>query len=160
MKRQIRQGVFETNSSSIHSLVVKKDSAYYTEEEVRECVYVQENGKVDLRYEDMYFGRSPFQVLTSFGEKLQYVLASMCNYKGDSVYEEVKQVVRSYIPEFVDFDTEPRLDTYSIKHCSEEKIKEMYGEGNYFKKDDYFVVCGYNLTIHNLSHNQRLDFLL
>ena len=30
MRIKIRKGVFETNSSSMHSLVVKKENEYYT----------------------------------------------------------------------------------------------------------------------------------
>lgn len=143
MKRQIRQGVFETNSSSMHSLVVTKCSEYYTVKEVRDEIYMREDGMINLRHGDMYFGRTPFQVLTTFKEKLKYILASMCRYKGDPVYEEVTQVVRSYIPLFVDFDVELRAYTHSIRDYSEE-IKEIYGEGNYVKKDDYFVVYRYD----------------
>ncbi len=144
MKRQIRQGVFETNSSSMHSLVVKKGSAYYTEEEVRGCFYIQEDGKVDLHTREIYFGRTPFQVLTCFEEKLNYILASMCKHKGDSVYEEVKQAVCSYIPEFVDFKFEPITHILSTKDYSEEYIKKRYREGNYDKNDRCYFVRDYS----------------
>ena len=38
MKTQIRRGVFETNSSSSHSLVITTANEYYTKEEQRKIV--------------------------------------------------------------------------------------------------------------------------
>ena len=45
MKRQIRRNVFETNSSSMHSLVVKKESEHYNEVELRESVWLYDDGE-------------------------------------------------------------------------------------------------------------------
>lgn len=145
MKRQIRQNVFETNSSSMHSLVVKKNSEYFTEQEVKDDLWVSENGLIDLPYNDMYYGRSPFQVLSSFREKMFYVIASMCNFKGDLVYNEVKELVRSYIPHFTDFDTELETHSCSTRYWTQDEMKKCYGEGNYIRKDDYFVYWNYAL---------------
>ena len=103
MKRQIRRCVFETNSSSMHSLVVMKNEEYYTTEEVKSSLWRNKDGYVDFRYDRMEFNRSPFEILFSFDSKIRYVLASLCEYKGDEVYDEVCQVVKSYIPDFKDF---------------------------------------------------------
>lgn len=145
MKRQIRRNVFETNSSSMHSLVIKKESAYFTDEEARDGIYVDENGIFDLCFEDMYFGRSPFQVLYTLLDKAKYVLASMCMYKDDAVYKEVKSVIHSYIPEFVDLKLELRTDIYDATSTTEEEIKKWAGEGNYVKKDDNWITWEYRL---------------
>lgn len=145
MKRQIRRNVFETNSSSMHSLVIKKDSVYFTNEEARDGVCVRDDGTINLHSDDMYFGRHPFQVLTSLVDKARYVLASKCNYKGDNVYEEVRSVIQSYFPEFIDFETELETHTYSTKHNTEEQIKKWFGEGNYIQKDNNWIVWGYDL---------------
>lgn len=40
MKRQIRRNVFETNSSSMHSLTVMKRDDKYTPEEILEGLYL------------------------------------------------------------------------------------------------------------------------
>lgn len=40
MKRQIRRSVFETNSSSMHSLTVMKKDDKYTPEEILEEIYL------------------------------------------------------------------------------------------------------------------------
>ena len=44
MRIKIRKGVFETNSSSMHSLVVKKENEYYTQEEMTGRMYLDDNG--------------------------------------------------------------------------------------------------------------------
>ncbi len=145
MKRQVRRNVFETNSSSMHSLVIKKESVYFTNEEARDGIYVNENGIFDLSLEEMYFGRSPFQVLYTLLDKAKYVLASMCMYKDDAVYKEVKNVIHSYIPEFIDFELELRAHTYNSISTTEEEIKKWAGEGNYAKKDDNWITWEYEL---------------
>ena len=43
MRVQIRRNMFETNSSSMHSLVITKDNDYYTNEELRKFMYSKEN---------------------------------------------------------------------------------------------------------------------
>ncbi len=152
MKKQIRRGVFETNSSSMHSLVVTKNSEYYTAEEVKESLYVNKEGFIQLDQREMYFGRTPFDVLTSFEEKLRYTLASLCHRKGDAAYEEIKQVVKSFVPDFVDFKTDLKALTHDMKYCSEEQIKDFYGEGNYIKKDGYIVTWGLWLRWSRRGH--------
>ena len=145
MKRQVRRNVFETNSSSMHSLVIKKESAYFTDEEARNGIYINENGKINLGFEDIYFGRSPFQVLYTLVDKAKYVLASMCIYKDDAVYEEVKNVIHSYISEFIDFETELETHSYSTIINTEEEIRKWFGDGNYIKKDGRWIVWGHKL---------------
>lgn len=145
MKRQVRRNVFETNSSSMHSLVIKKESVYFTDEEARDGIYVDKNGIFDLSFEKMYFGRSPFQVLYTLLDKAKYVLASMCMYKDDAVYKEVKSVIHSYIPEFVDLKLELRTNIYDAASTTEEEIKKWAGEGNYVKKDDNWITWEYEL---------------
>lgn len=40
MKRQIRRGVFETNSSSQHSLCIMKNDEHYTPDEIAKDFYL------------------------------------------------------------------------------------------------------------------------
>lgn len=145
MKRQIRRGVFETNSSSMHSLVVKKKSEYFTEEEVKDAIYVNDDGMIHIYHDDMYYGRSPFQVLISVKDKAFYVLASMCKHKDDEIYNEVCETIRSYIPEFKDFDLSFRSDTYSKKYYTEESMERNLGEGNYVDVGTQYVGWGYEV---------------
>ena len=73
MKRQIRRNVFETNSSSMHSLTVMKRDDKYTPEEILEGLYLhrdKDTGEESCVWEpwehDLEFGRSPFRALGTF----------------------------------------------------------------------------------------------
>lgn len=110
MKYQIRKGCFETNSSSMHSLIItkKNDNVRMTKEEIRHEFYLDEKWykdrhsndleevvKIDLWERD--FGRSPFTILSSFKDKLAYAVAEYCgdNYriesylKAEGVFDDV-----------------------------------------------------------------------
>lgn len=81
MKMQIRTGMFETNSSSAHSLLIMKNRQVMTQKEIRDEFYLDEDWHKDNTIRlDSYgndYGRE-FNVLTSFRDKLSYALASMC----------------------------------------------------------------------------------
>ena len=102
--RQIRKGCFETNSSSMHSLIIKKKDDYMTSEELSE-----ELRPIPKRYEDkpyplrlylsedeVTFERYPFRVLRGFEDKLRYYIASMCHDAKD--YSEIEKEVSDIIP--------------------------------------------------------------
>ena len=102
MKRQIRRNVFETNSSSMHSLVIKKCNEYYTEDELRYDLWLDKDGVWDIWFEDrITFGRSPFACLNTFESKVRYAIASLCGYKKDAAntFEEINSIVTETIPE-------------------------------------------------------------
>ena len=71
MKIQIRTGMFETNSSSAHSLLIMKKRQTLTQQEIRDEFYLDEEWHKDrgnvlkLDFYDNNFGRC-FDVLTSF----------------------------------------------------------------------------------------------
>lgn len=73
---KIRRGVFETNSSSMHSLVIKKSGKVLTGEEILKDTCVWENGDYHVYDDDIEYGRSPFRILTSPTEKFLYLIAS------------------------------------------------------------------------------------
>lgn len=83
MKMQIRTGMFETNSSSMHSLLIMKKHQVMTQKEIREEYYLDEDWNKDrsnilqLDRDCEEYGRG-FNVLTSFRDKLSYALASVC----------------------------------------------------------------------------------
>lgn len=102
MKYQIRKGCFETNSSSMHSLIIIKENenVRMTQEEIRNEFYLNEewykerhkNDEKEIIKIDPWdndFGRSPFTVLTSFEDKLAYAVAEYCgdNYRMKSYTE-------------------------------------------------------------------------
>ena len=94
MKINVRAGMFETNSSSAHSLLIMKKRQTMTQQEIRDEFYLDEEWHKDrgnvlkLNSYNNEFGRS-FDVLTSFRDKLSYALASMCGncYKLKSYIE-------------------------------------------------------------------------
>jgi len=83
MKMQIRTGMFETNSSSMHSLLIMKKRQIMTQKEIRDEYYLDEDWRKErgntlrLDWTNEEFGRG-FDVLTSFRDKLSYALASVC----------------------------------------------------------------------------------
>ena len=108
MKYQIRKGCFETNSSSMHSLIVtkKNSNVRMTQKEIREEFYLDEdwykerhkNDEKEIVRLDLWhneFGRSPFSVLSSFEEKLAYAIAEYCgnNYSIKSYLEADKTFI-------------------------------------------------------------------
>lgn len=99
MKYQIRKSCFETNSSSMHSLIITKENENIrmTQEEIRDEFYLNEEWYkerhkndekeiVNINPWENEFGRSPFSVLSSFRDKLAYAIAEYCgdNYRMES----------------------------------------------------------------------------
>ena len=99
--RQIRNGVFETNSSSMHSLVIKKNSEYYTYEEMVESLWLHK-GVWDIWNDSkLTFGRTPFDCLNTFESKVRYAIASLCGWRSNAEekFKEIEQLVTEIIPE-------------------------------------------------------------
>ena len=97
MKRQIRRCVFETNSSSLHSLCVMKIDEYYTPEEISKNFFLWNNkdtGEEKCEWHiwdgDLEFGRSPFRVLCNFHDKWLYACASLVREYNDETYKELE----------------------------------------------------------------------
>lgn len=112
--KQIRRGCFETNSSSMHSLIIKKNDDYPEIEELEDNVdimrigdgsWVNENNanKINLHIynNDIHYERTPFRVLNTFKNKLKYYIASECDSKEDidnvrdtlmSIFNNIKTV--------------------------------------------------------------------
>lgn len=81
MKLQIRQNVFETNSSSMHSLVVKNtEDEYETHEEIASDIFIDEGTWNIWDDDDLTFGRAPFHCLATFRWKTYYAIACLCGY--------------------------------------------------------------------------------
>ena len=76
MKCRIRKGVFETNSSSMHSLVIKGEKKIN-----REQLKINENGFIEAETDDYTWGNF---ILETAQEKLNYVVA--CKINEDGLY--------------------------------------------------------------------------
>lgn len=92
MRKIIRQGTFETNSSSSHSLVITKSKQV----EKYPKVWLH-GGYLRLYTDDLEFERTPNKPLTTFKEKLGYLIASYRN--DENKIDEIVEVVKKLIPE-------------------------------------------------------------
>lgn len=80
MKQFIRTNTFETNSSSMHSLVVVKDPKPYNLYEKLESYSDYNEFELFGCCDRSSFERSPFEVLRSQGDKLRYYVAHYVGY--------------------------------------------------------------------------------
>lgn len=137
MKRQIRRNVFETNSSSMHSLTVMKRDDKYTPEEILDGIYLcrdEVSGEESCVWEpwdhDLEFGRSPFRALGTFTDKWLYAWASLVHDYNDDVYKELVALALKYIPGLKKIKLP--MDSDSIADKNDEKHKD----------DDYYQKYG------------------
>ena len=118
MKRTIRKGCFETNSSSMHSIVItniegKSENGNY---------YANKNNQVSFFGSEIEFGRSPFEILHTFYDKVRYAIAA---YKDDdNMIQEIENIFYIVTGNTLDipYETEEiyrREDTHEIVPCYE-----------------------------------------
>jgi len=119
MRRVVRKDVFETNSSSQHSICITKRNEHINPDKMiwkcgdsdycEDRVYLYKDGKWNLREIEDGFGRYPFNMLTSFEDKFKY---AMCEYMGylyvddpefSEYWEMFKDIAREVLPGFTDF---------------------------------------------------------
>ena len=104
---QIRHGVFETNSSSSHSISVRKINEITTPEEIAEEFKwrLGKDGVLILWGHYLEFDRSPFMPLTSFFDKIRFAIASY-NTHPDAI-DDIKNIMFKHIPglKSIEFDT-------------------------------------------------------
>lgn len=165
MKQSIRSDVFETNSSSMHSLVIKDENDNFcTQEEVRQELqkYIIKD-KIDFRnantYKDLLlFSRAPFAILTTYFDKLRYVIAHRnCMWDDTRYLEFEKYICDKYNLNFrFMFDKDPWDDNSDyhgeVDHQSQDLLNEVFMKLNYsfdnFDDIDKFL-CNkkYNIII-------------
>ena len=142
MKRQIRRSVFETNSSSMHSLTVMKRNEKYTTEEIMEDIWLsndRETKEEDCVWDiwndsDLSFGRSPFRALATFREKWLYACASLVNDYNDDTYKELVEIAKKYIPNLKRIDLPKTSGSFANK--DNEKNKDSGYCQKYGKTED------------------------
>lgn len=141
MKRQIRRGVFETNSSSQHSLCIMKNNEHYTPDEIAKDFYLwddKESGEKDCEWHiwdyDMEFGRSPFRALGNFHDKWLYACASLVHEYNDENYKKLESLALKYVPGLKKIIVPMILDSVADKNHPENKDSEYAQE--YGKTED------------------------
>lgn len=150
--KQIRRNVFETNSSSSHSLVITTDDEHYTREEINKNFYMSEKGIVRLWESSLEFYRSPFDMLATFKDKLRYAIAS----SNGNLVDQCRELCQKYVNGFVDFefDTKDYIWDSNVKDYVEadEPIP------NYGGTDDYQIegwLKYYNVSLEEFLTNKR-----
>lgn len=157
MKRQIRQNVFETNSSSMHSLVIKKQDEYFTPEEIANEVYIYKDGTWAISFEeDLDFGRYPFQMLSKFTDKVKYTIASMCVWKSkkekERIFKDIENIVKEYVPNIKEvklptsYDYETKEDKPYYGYVDEDILtgfleKNKIDLKEFLTNKKYVVIC-------------------
>ncbi len=112
MKTVIRYGIFESNSSSEHSICITKNDRHvgpkdfiYDGDYPEDYVYLNKDGELSFLNDVREgYGRYPFKILTTVEDKLQY---AMCSYLGrlypddpefEKLYNMFDDMVREIIP--------------------------------------------------------------
>ena len=153
MKIQIRRGTFETNSSSMHSLVIMKDNCEAVKRNEKEHIYIGKNGKYRIHFEeDLEFERAPFRLLSKPSEKFCYLIA--CFRNDEDKREEIIEAFKKVYPEIKevvfpnDYYSENKDEYYygSIDHQSD-------GIGNDFLKD-------YNISFYDFLSNPKYKVVI
>lgn len=153
MKLTIRKGVWETNSSSMHSIAVMKDDEEYTKEEIMEEVYINKNGVLDFWDDErLDFGRYPFRILTSFIDKFKYAAASIGDYWHGS-YKEVSDRIEALIDLVNDILPEVK-DIKWPKHY-EDAYRDQ--EGNELSYDDLKYDYNFSETHNHCMYYYERD---
>ena len=149
--KQIRRNVFETNSSSSHSLVITTDDEHYNREEINKDFYMTD-GIVRLWESSLEFYRSPFDMLVTFRDKLRYAIAS----SNGNLVDECREICKKYVDGFIDFE----FDTKDYVWDSEVKDYVETNEPipNYGGTDDYQIegwLKSYNVSLEEFLTNKR-----
>ena len=149
--KQIRRNVFETNSSSSHSLVITTDNEHYTREEINKNFYMTD-GIVRLWESSLEFYRSPFDMLVTFKDKLRYAIAS----SNGNLVDQCRELCYKYVDGFVDFE----FDTKDYVWDSEVKdyVETDAPIPNYGGTDDYQIegwLKYYNVSLEEFLTNKK-----
>lgn len=115
---QFRNGCFETNSSSAHALIVKKEDKPLDH---IDCDWrLDTAGLVSIRWDELEYGRAPFDLLADWYGRLCYALASVCDSEG--TFEELEDMCIRHVNgctgiEIIYHREEDRMDEYYRYGC-------------------------------------------
>ena len=149
--KQIRRNVFETNSSSSHSLVITTDDEHYTREEINKNFYMTD-GIVRLWESSLEFYRSPFNMLVTFKDKLRYAIAS----SSGNLVDECREICKKYVDGFTDFKFDTKDYVWDSKVNDYVEADEPIP--NYGGTDDYQIegwLKYYNVSLEEFLTNKK-----
>lgn len=140
--KNIRHAIFETNSSSQHSIAVLNRDDKYTEEEIRESLHMFDETDSEATFfdgDEMHYGSWPFDILNKFDDKFKYAIASFCEYleqeDKEKAFNEIFSVLQEILPQIKALNL-PR-DYYNAYYRKEDNTEiDVYGDNIDIKQDD------------------------
>ena len=156
MKIQVRNDVFETNSSSMHSIAIVKPenlkgsaADYYgwqlTGEWIKPGKDVEVNHPCVMDDESITFERWPFRILSTMYEKAQYAIAS---YGTEEAFKEISEICKERTGHGLKTPTERKdqffyttglsQDEDGTWHITDDHLLSEYDVEYDDEKDDYF----------------------
>lgn len=109
--RQIRLGVFETNSSSSHSISIMKKGGVPDAQSLENQFWTHD-GVLTEWGSDIEFGRTPFQVLTTPRERMRYAIAS---YATEDKFRDIEEIICMRVPGVKEIEL-PKCDGWHCNH--------------------------------------------
>ena len=150
-KKVLRIGTFETNSSSMHSICVTKNEREYTQGEIMEGIWLSEDGTIRLCLNDLVFGRSPFEILCTFIDKVRYAIAEYCaDQKIETAYKNdkmIRKIVKKYIPGFKSF----AYDTKDVDIYVDEEGNDILKEDMEYAGNGFYRYTANGISYENIS---------
>ena len=139
MRQLIRKNTFETNSSSMHSLVITKSARPYTND-AKHLYYYGDDFELFGCCDTQIFERHPFEVLSEPKDKLRYYVAHYVGFKHQT--EKLKEV-----EELV----------HELTGCPKNKIKLYYEDIESWRSDK--VVKSYGWAGVNDTGEDVFDYI-
>ena len=127
-RTSIRRSCFETNSSSMHSIVVTANDIHIPIDNVYNGCII-DGGELWLPYGiENGYGRR-FQPLSSFIDKLSYAMCEYLGYASEeekpAILDEFREICRIHVENFSDFDMDQLDDIGWIDHQSAGRLKSF-----------------------------------
>lgn len=165
MKLKIREGVFETNSSSQHTLCLTNNTEEFTPQEMKSGMWLNVDGILRFYGDELYFGREPFCILASFYDKLRYTIAALVgNYsysdqddKALNYLNVLRTICEENVPRFTDFEFSPKAYSRG-KQLDYGYAQDYGGLENFLKKrnisiEDFLVKKRYIVIVDGDEYN-------
>ena len=164
-KEVIREGCHETNSSSMHSICIMKRDGKVTKEDFNsswenpDYIYIHD-GKWRLYDLDDDFGRSPFQMLYTFEDKLRYAICSYMGYlyPDDPEFTECYNMFNDLVYEItgaeLDWGYETPFDIYLDENGNEIRHRDLIYSG--WSEENDMTIYKYK-DENGVEHLAKLD---
>lgn len=150
----IRNSIFETNSSSMHSIIISKNAVSDNED-----YFIHKWTKyptLELDEDELYFGRSPFAILDTFEEKLVYLIASEIN--NDKEFKVLLATVNEILHEH-NINVKAKIKVPKVKEYDYNTYKYTGNKVSYYGDIDHqsdSTLKGF-LNKYHLTHKEFLE---